>query len=148
MNAAGGATRLESALLRDRLWVAAGLVVAIGLAWAWLVPAALDMYGDMDGLSAWMMVAHWDARYFLLIFAMWAVMMTGMMLPSAAPTLLLFGRPESITRGVIPNGSKDESVVVLTVVSPWARIASTRPSGPRTRRMLVHAPSKAPEVTS
>lgn len=87
-----GESRLESALLRDRLWVAAGLAAAIMLAWAWLVPAARDMYGDMNGLSAWMMVASWDARYFLLICAMWVVMMTGMMLPSAAPTLLLFGR--------------------------------------------------------
>lgn len=92
MSSTEGESRLESALLRDRLWVATGLALAIALAWAWLVPAARDMYGEMNGLSAWMMVASWDARYFLLIFAMWAVMMTGMMLPSAAPTLLLFGR--------------------------------------------------------
>ena len=92
MNGAGAASRLESALLRERIWVAAGLAAAIALAWAWLVPAARDMYGEMTGLSAWMMVASWDARYLLLIFGMWVVMMIGMMLPSAAPTLLLYGR--------------------------------------------------------
>lgn len=75
---------------RDRVIVATGLVVVAALAWAWLVPAALDMYGGMDGPSAWMMQAHWDLRYGVLIFLMWAVMMVGMMLPSAVPTMLRF----------------------------------------------------------
>lgn len=80
------------ALRRDRLIILLSLAGIIGLAWLYLVPASLDMYGDMSGLSAWMMTARWDARYFLLIFLMWCVMMTGMMLPSAAPTILLFAR--------------------------------------------------------
>jgi predicted metal-binding membrane protein len=77
-------------LVRDRLAVGLGLVGAIALSWLYLVPASRDMYGSMNGLSAWMMEGSWDARYVLLIFLMWAVMMVGMMLPSAAPTLLLF----------------------------------------------------------
>jgi predicted metal-binding membrane protein len=81
---------LEELLVRDRLAVVAGLVGAIALSWLYLVPASRDMYGAMHGLSAWMMEGTWDARYFLLICLMWAVMMVGMMLPSAAPTLLLF----------------------------------------------------------
>ena len=68
----------------------AGLTGAVVLSWLYLVPVSRDMYGAMDGLSAWMMEGTWDARYLLLIFLMWAVMMVGMMLPSAAPTLLLF----------------------------------------------------------
>src|SRR6476646_10164471 len=48
------------------------------------------MYGAMDGISAWMMQGRWDARYFTLVFAMWSVMMVGMMLPSATPAILLF----------------------------------------------------------
>ncbi len=68
----------------------AGLAGAVVLSWLYLVPASRDMYGAMDGLSAWMMEGTWDGRYLLLIFLMWAVMMVGMMLPSAAPTLLLF----------------------------------------------------------
>ena len=51
---------------------------------------ARDMYGEMDGPSAWMMTQQWDFTHLLLLFAMWAVMMTGMMLPSAAPTLLIY----------------------------------------------------------
>lgn len=81
---------LERLLARDRLAVAAGLAGAIALSWLYLVPVSRDMYGAMDGLSAWMMEGTWDARYFILIFLMWAVMMIGMMLPSAAPTTLLF----------------------------------------------------------
>jgi predicted metal-binding membrane protein len=52
---------------------------------------ARDMYGAMDGAAAWMMRAEWNASYWLLLFAMWVVMMAGMMLPSAAPAMLLYG---------------------------------------------------------
>ena len=85
------ASAFEALLARDRVWVVLGLGVAVVLCWAWLVLAALDMQGDMRGLAAWMMSSRWDLRYFLLILGMWAVMMTGMMLPSAAPALLLYG---------------------------------------------------------
>jgi predicted metal-binding membrane protein len=49
------------------------------------------MYGPMTGASAWMMTPHWDSRHLLILWVMWAVMMTGMMLPSAAPMILLVG---------------------------------------------------------
>lgn len=82
----------ESLIARDRLWIALALGATVLLCWAWIVPAALDMQGSMRGLAAWMMQAHWDLRYFALMFGMWVVMMAGMMLPSAAPALLLYGR--------------------------------------------------------
>jgi len=72
--------------------VLAGLAAVLAPAWLWLVLASLDMYADMSGASAWMMRATWDARYTALIFAMWSVMMLGMMLPSAAPAVLIFAR--------------------------------------------------------
>ena len=49
-----------------------------------------DMYGPMTGASAWMMRGTWDGVHLALLFAMWLVMMVGMMLPSAAPTVLLY----------------------------------------------------------
>jgi predicted metal-binding membrane protein len=49
------------------------------------------MYGPMTGASAWMMTPHWDLRHLLLLWIMWAVMMAAMMLPSAAPMILLVG---------------------------------------------------------
>jgi predicted metal-binding membrane protein len=84
-------TRIERALGHPR---AASIVLLILLpivCWSWIVVTARDMYGPMTGASAWMMTREWDARHVFLLWAMWAVMMAGMMLPSAAPLLLLYG---------------------------------------------------------
>ena len=81
---------LESLLRRDRWLVGAALAVVIVLCWAWIVPMAVDMYGTMSGSSAWMMTGHWDFTHLVLLFVMWVVMMAGMMLPSAAPALLIY----------------------------------------------------------
>jgi predicted metal-binding membrane protein len=70
--------------------IGAALAGAIALCWAWIVPMARDMYGAMTGPSAWMMTDQWDLLHLTLLFAMWVVMMAGMMLPSAAPALLLY----------------------------------------------------------
>lgn len=83
-------TPLESLLRRDRWLIGLALAATIALCWAWLVPMARDMYGPMTGASAWMMTDTWDFPHQALLFAMWVVMMIGMMLPSAAPMLLLY----------------------------------------------------------
>jgi len=85
-------TPLETLLMRERLVLAGVLGVAVALCWAWIIPMGRDMYGEMSGSSAWMMTREWDFRHLALLFAMWVVMMAGMMLPSAAPTLLLYAR--------------------------------------------------------
>lgn len=83
-------TLLEVAMKHERL-VTATLLVAIPLAcWTWIALMARDMYGTMLGSSAWMMTGTWDAPHLVLLWAMWAVMMTAMMLPSAAPLVLLY----------------------------------------------------------
>jgi len=84
-------TLIETALGHDRTAFAVLLIGIPLVCWWWIVVMARDMYGPMTGASAWMMTARWDARHVLLLWAMWAVMMAGMMLPSAAPTLLLYG---------------------------------------------------------
>lgn len=84
-------TALESALRHPRATLAIvllGIPIVCGL---WIVPMARDMYGSMTGLSAWMMTTTWDTPRVLLLWAMWAVMMAGMMIPSATPLLLLYG---------------------------------------------------------
>jgi predicted metal-binding membrane protein len=78
--------------VNQRVSVAIGLGGAVALSWVWLIAASRDMYGSMQGLSAWMMAGTWDLRYAALIFAMWVTMMVGMMLPSATPAILLYGR--------------------------------------------------------
>lgn len=75
----------------ERLAVAVPLVAVIIVCWSWIVVMARDMYGPMTGASRWMMTTSWSASHLVLLWAMWAVMMTAMMLPSAAPTILLYG---------------------------------------------------------
>jgi predicted metal-binding membrane protein len=84
-------TLLESALRSERAPLLVLLVLLPVLAWTWIVLMARDMYGPMTGASAWMMTVRWDVPHLLLLWAMWAVMMTGMMLPSAAPLVFLYG---------------------------------------------------------
>ena len=84
-------TRLELVLGSDRTPLIVLLILVPLVCWSWIVVMARDMYGPMTGASAWMMTLQWDARHVLLLWAMWAVMMAGMMLPSAAPMLLLYG---------------------------------------------------------
>ena len=49
---------------------------------------------DMPGMAGMAMpqLHAWTAAEFVLMFLMWAVMMVGMMLPSAAPMILLYDR--------------------------------------------------------
>jgi predicted metal-binding membrane protein len=80
----------ETQTTRDRILIAVAVLAVTALCWLWIVPMARDMYGPMTGPSAWMMTGAWDLRYVLLIWAMWGVMMAGMMLPSASPMLILY----------------------------------------------------------
>ncbi len=69
--------------------------------WAWIIVMARDMYGPMTGASAWMMTPTWDAPHLALLWAMWAVMMTGMMLPSAGPMILVAPKPYLLALGYL-----------------------------------------------
>ena len=84
-------TLLESALRYERTPVVVLLVLLPMVSWVWIAVMARDMYGPMTGASAWMMTAVWDVRHLALLWAMWAVMMVGMMMPSVSPMLLLYG---------------------------------------------------------
>jgi len=85
-------TPVEHLLRRDRWLAGSALVVAVVLCWAWLVPMARTMEKDgmMCGVASWAMVDTWEPGHLAMLFAMWAVMMAGMMLPSAAPIVLLY----------------------------------------------------------
>ncbi|HEU4692973.1 MAG TPA: DUF2182 domain-containing protein [Vicinamibacterales bacterium] len=84
-------TLIEHALRYDRAPLVVLLVLVPVFSWMWIVIMARDMYGPMTGASAWMMTARWDLPHLLLLWAMWSVMMTAMMLPSASPLILLYG---------------------------------------------------------
>src|ERR1051325_2614762 len=73
-----------------RIALAIVLVIVPLLSWAWIVTMARDMNGPMTGSSAGIMATRWDAVHLLLLWAMWAVMMAAMMLPSASPVMMLY----------------------------------------------------------
>ncbi len=75
----------------ERAAFPAAVVVVLLLSWWWIVAMARDMYGAMDGPSAWMMTSIWDGTHLLLLWTMWAVMMAAMMLPTAWPMLAMYG---------------------------------------------------------
>jgi predicted metal-binding membrane protein len=79
---------IERLVRRDRWVVAAGLLLVTSMAW-WYVLAGAGM--DMGAMDM-SMPMPWSAGYALLVFLMWWVMMAAMMLPSAAPMILLFAR--------------------------------------------------------
>ncbi len=88
-------TILENLLRRDRLIVIAALVAVVAIAWVWLAVgfAGMTRGSGMSGMGEMMMQPPaWTWGYAGLMFAMWWVMMAAMMLPSAAPILLLFAR--------------------------------------------------------
>ena len=87
---------IERLLSRSALIAGAALLAAVILAWRWLMlPDMSLMPMDGHGMGA-MAVKPWSATYLLTAFAMWAVMMTAMMLPSAAPMILLHARIDRV----------------------------------------------------
>jgi predicted metal-binding membrane protein len=91
-------TAIESILRRDRLVLGASLAVLTLLAWAYLAYLAWDMQHmdmsdpNMDMNMAMPTMRAWRTAEYLLMFVMWAVMMIAMMIPSAAPMILMFAR--------------------------------------------------------
>lgn len=105
-------TVLESMLRRDRAVVTAGLVGVSALAWVYLVVLAAGMDGmAMDEAVMSARAAPWSVLDFVLMVLMWAVMMVGMMVPSAAPAILLYG---SMVRKNRERGSVLPSVWIFT----------------------------------
>ncbi|MFQ5788944.1 MAG: DUF2182 domain-containing protein [Acidobacteriota bacterium] len=86
-------TPLEAVLKRDRTIVMTGLFGVAVLAWVYMFHLAWDMKGmDMSAEMAMPQMQAWDAMNLILLFVMWAVMMVAMMVPSAAPLILLFAK--------------------------------------------------------
>ncbi|HXV18849.1 MAG TPA: DUF2182 domain-containing protein [Candidatus Omnitrophota bacterium] len=75
---------------RDLLAIALSLGGMTALSWVYLVKMAADMSTPGSLCMASMQIGHWTGGYFGMMFLMWAVMMVGMMLPSAAPMILIY----------------------------------------------------------
>lgn len=113
---AGAPVAVQRLLSRNGLIVAAALAAAVALAWTWL--AAQPMAGSRGEMAEMpdMAAEAWSAAYLLPAFAMWALMMVAMMLPSAAPMILLHAR---IDRGTQRARLVHSSVFVLAYLGVW-----------------------------
>jgi predicted metal-binding membrane protein len=76
---------------RERRIVVLALVLLTALAWLYLWLAPMPMPATHGGLHA--------PFYITMTFAMWLVMMVGMMTPAAAPVVMLFDRIERSVAG-------------------------------------------------
>ena len=86
------------------------------LGWAWMValpPMQAPMSAGMDAMV--MAGPRWTAARALATFAMWAIMMGAMMLPSAAPIVLLHRRIAGVDRATTPS----TAWLTLGYVSVW-----------------------------
>lgn len=109
---------LERTLRHERLLVVGGLLAAIVLSWSYLLAGAGTMQ-EMDGMIMPMSGGPWTAGHALLMLAMWAVMMAAMMLPGAAPMILLYA---TIARGRRARGERTGSagIFALGYVMVWS----------------------------
>ena len=96
-------TAFGTLIQRDRIVLALALTLLIAVTWSYLLWLSVDMgMGGMDmtgfrmipaGMGLMMPVAApWRAMEFASVFAMWTVMMVGMMTPSAMPMILMYAR--------------------------------------------------------
>ena len=110
---------LDTILRRDRLIAVSSLLAVVALSWAYLLAGAgMDMH-DMDGMVMPMRIGPWTSGYAALVLVMWAVMMAAMMLPSAAPMILLYG---TIARRRRARGevAASSAAFMLGYVAVWA----------------------------
>jgi predicted metal-binding membrane protein len=82
---------IAAVLRRDNAVVLSALAAVIAVAWGYLLlGAGIHMEAmDMGGGHIMAMLPEWTLGYAAIVFVMWAVMMVAMMLPSAAPVVLL-----------------------------------------------------------
>ncbi len=101
-----GSPALPALTGRDRAAILVSLVGMTVLAWLYLIRTAAAMTSgsgpmDMAALRGW---SPMDA---FLVFLMWAVMMVGMMVPSVAPTTMVYA-------AVVRKAAREGSVVAPT----------------------------------
>lgn len=112
----GGST-VAWVLRHDRLLVVAGLLAVVVLSWAYLLTGAGTLQ-DMGGMLMPMSSGPWTLGHAMLMLVMWVVMMAAMMLPSAAPMILLHA---TIVRGRRAGGERVAASLVFACgyIATW-----------------------------
>ena len=113
-------TAAEAWLRRDRLIVATSLIIICLLSW-WYIIAGAGTGMSTVAMTTWQFpppamtaehISPWGAKYWLIMALMWWVMMVAMMVPSAAPMILLYARvyrhaqkQGRINEGLVPTAA-------------------------------------------
>lgn len=121
-------TVAERLIAKDRIITIAGLVALSLLAWVWIITGAgtgmnvITMSTFTFPPSAMdASTLSWSPLYGVLMLTMWWVMMIAMMVPSAAPMVLLYGRVarHARKRDQMEGGALPASVFVLGYLLAW-----------------------------
>lgn len=131
---------LSSIVRRDRAVTAAGLVTLTLLAWLYLV----RLHGEMAGMADMgMAMEAWTAHDALTAVVMWAVMMIAMMLPSAAPMILMFAALNRTRRAEAPAPHVNTALFVAGYLVIWGGFSVVAAGA---QGALQHAALMAPEA--
>ncbi|MFL5472179.1 MAG: DUF2182 domain-containing protein [Gemmatimonadales bacterium] len=118
-----GPDLIDQILRRDRLVVAVGLALLTALAWGYIIHMSRTMSPGMPAGMAMPMPAAPSGPELLWLVPMWIVMMVAMMIPSAAPMILLFAgvaRQRQVRN--VPTAST--AVFTLGYLLVWALYAT------------------------
>ncbi|HEV2745840.1 MAG TPA: DUF2182 domain-containing protein [Allosphingosinicella sp.] len=114
---AAGAPLIDRILVRDQWLVGSALLGAAALAW-WWVAADAAAHEAMAGMAP----DPWSPAYLGPAFAMWALMMAAMMLPSATPMILLYAR---FARNAAPaKAPAAAALFVLAYLAVWSAFSA------------------------
>ncbi len=120
---------MEMVLRRDKVLVLGGLVFISALAWGYTVYVAQSQ-GSMGTSMAIAMpnMSSWSPVDWASMFVMWAVMMIAMMVPTAAPMILLFAsvnrRRKEQGRPFVPT-----AIFASGYIIAWAGFAAIATAG-------------------
>ncbi len=108
---------IEGVLRRERAITLAGLASLVALAWLYLAHLSREM-ADMAAMGMAQM-GPWTIADAALAVGMWAVMMVAMMLPSAAPMVLVFTAVNRKRRGAGGSRHLETGMFVLGYLAMW-----------------------------
>ena len=113
---------IEAVLRRDRVVTLAGLLALTGL--AWLDLARLAREADDMARMGMAQTTPWTAADAALAAGMWIVMMTAMMLPSAAPMILVFTAVNRKRQGAGSARHVETGGFLLGYVAVWGLVSA------------------------
>jgi len=111
---------LSPTTAKTRMLVPAGLAILTALSWAYLFLLSARM-GDMKSPLAMPMTSAWTRADVVLMWTMWAVMMAGMMLPSAAPMVRAYATTLSSSSTRLSGST---SLFVAGYLAVWSAFAA------------------------